>query len=456
MKHFVENKDRFIDRNANLTYEQAQEIKNFFNAHTNAENIIDWNTSDRLTYDDFKNAIDTYNHRNTNANADRIANKVGLSGIVLNQDYLDLGEYTADYFGTFHAYSPLTHLGAKTIAGPQVPPVRKDKDSASWCIGYSGNDTYWNDYCSEDHDDYFVILCGEKIPTFKICLEVSSYTDTEHVTVWDYYDKSIYLYKFFEKYECSEKDEEIIYNLISYAKEQGAYDKRVFTDIYSLPSLDVIEQMVENASAKYVKAWGKDVVDAYRNANNEITSNYEMYIELCTEDNTTRDIVIYDMNHMIEDYFNKIDSSLMGNIYNYDDFLNYLSEYDSEQFFSQFIYQLHGAQVEGDFPTVMDKLTEIKEKYKNNVKVRIDKTSEFEAFRRTIYNLDPNTRIEACNEIQDYFLHDKDAQYLIECYLLTDYTTEDCESPFVTNEEKTVFFWADDMWYFRRDWLYRE
>ena len=228
MTHFYEaNKDRFIDRNSNLTYEQAQEIKDFFNAHTDAENIIDWNTSDRLTYDDFKNAIDAYNRRNTNSNADRIANKVGLAGIELGKDYLDLGEYTTKSFGTFHAYSPLTHLGAKTLAGPQVPPVQKDKNSAAWCIGYSGNDYYWNKHCKDE--DCFIILCGEKIPTLKVCLEIPYYhSDIKNILVWDYYDKYTELNFFFEDCKCSRGDTHTILGLIEDAFDEGAYDDRIF------------------------------------------------------------------------------------------------------------------------------------------------------------------------------------------------------------------------------------
>lgn len=228
MKQLTENKDRFIDRNPNLTFEQAQEIKNFFNTHNEAEALMgDWQRdSSKWTYDDFSKFITDYEHRNTKSNADRIANKKGIEGIVLDEDYLDLGEYTMESWGTFHAYSPLTHLGAKVLAGPQVPPVQDDKDSAGWCIGWSGNDTYWNQYCNDDK--YFIILCGEKVPTLKVCLEIlNGFNDWRDVKVWDYYDHDNDMYSYMNNY-FSEEDGDVIMNLINDAKNQGAYAYRAF------------------------------------------------------------------------------------------------------------------------------------------------------------------------------------------------------------------------------------
>lgn len=452
MTHFYEaNKDRFIDRNSNLTYEQAQEIKDFFNAHTDAENIIDWNTSDRLTYDDFKNAIDAYNRRNTNSNADRIANKVGLAGIELGKDYLDLGEYITKSFGTFHAYSPLTHLGAKTLAGPQVPPVQKDKNSAAWCIGYSGNDVYWERYCA--NGSYFIILCGEKIPTLKVCLELCG--DKKTIFVWDYYDSSTLLNTFFKNHNCSENDVNIIYNLINLAKEQGAYEKRMFDDNCVYPSIEYIEDMLSEKTKEYIEKYGKEVVQAYLDMDSPI-DHYEDYLDYLDEDDsyrTSREEVIHDMTLMINAYLAGLDRSLLKGVHNSQDFLKFLSKYDPEKFFYDIACKIPVGKHEleklphyDEDMMVIDELTDIVEKYKDGIIDDINGKSLFTwIFRLSDYNL----RKQAFTEIQDCILNNQFAEDFVYDTLTSEY--EDFDKPFITNEEQTVFFRTEDLWDYYSD-----
>ena len=54
---FLENKDRFIDKNSNLDQMQKQIAKDFFKRHPASESQIDWNKSATLTYKDFENKI---------------------------------------------------------------------------------------------------------------------------------------------------------------------------------------------------------------------------------------------------------------------------------------------------------------------------------------------------------------------------------------------------------------
>ena len=204
-----EKKDHLINR-TNMTNEQKQEVIEFFTKHREQESAIsdrEWNKPETLTYERFKQVMDAFNNRNTKSRANKIANKVGIAGLVEGKDYVDWGEFNDSLLGNFHAYTPLTHLGAKTIAGKTVKPINPNKDSAGWCIGWSGNDSYWKDYFFEKKCS-FLIVCGDDVPTKKICFEIKknydistvyskqlkakAYYDKDttikNVTAWDYYD----------------------------------------------------------------------------------------------------------------------------------------------------------------------------------------------------------------------------------------------------------------------------
>src|SRR5574344_2723269 len=59
---FLENKDRFIDKNSNLDPMQKQIAKDFFKNHPASESQIDWNKSATLTYKDFEKIFDDANN----------------------------------------------------------------------------------------------------------------------------------------------------------------------------------------------------------------------------------------------------------------------------------------------------------------------------------------------------------------------------------------------------------
>lgn len=55
------SKDRFIDKNPNLTKEQCEEVKDFFNKRNNLHGLIkDWNKAINYTYSDFFNIMLPY------------------------------------------------------------------------------------------------------------------------------------------------------------------------------------------------------------------------------------------------------------------------------------------------------------------------------------------------------------------------------------------------------------
>ena len=200
-----EKKDHII-RKTNMTDEQKQEVIEFFTKHREQESAIsdrEWNKPETLTYERFKQVMDAFNNRNTKSRANKIANKVGIAGLTEGKDFVDWGEFEDNYLGTFHAYTPLTHLGAKTIAGKAVKPINPDKDSAGWCIGWSGNDEYWKDYFFK-REASFLIICGDDVPTKKICFEIKKDYNSDNVlnavTAWDYYDESYSWDEIFRSY----------------------------------------------------------------------------------------------------------------------------------------------------------------------------------------------------------------------------------------------------------------
>ena len=211
-----EKKDHLINR-TNMTDEQKQEVIEFFNKHREQESAIsdrEWNKPETLTYERFKQVMDAFNNRNTKSRANKIANKVGIAGLTEGKDYIDWGEFEDNYLGTFHAYTPLTHLGAKTIAGKTVKPINPNKDSAGWCIGWSVNDSYWKNYFFKNECS-FLIVCGDSIYTKKICFQIKNNYNSDNaldaVTAWDYYDnpRSIadVLVKFYKKFDNFNKED---------------------------------------------------------------------------------------------------------------------------------------------------------------------------------------------------------------------------------------------------------
>ena len=200
-----EKKDHLINR-TNMTDEQKQEVIEFFTKHREQESQIsdrEWNKPETLTYERFKQVMDAFNNRNTKSRANKIANKVGIAGLTEGKDYIDWGEFEDNYLGIFHAYTPLTHLGAKTIAGKTVKPINPNKDSAGWCIGWSVNDSYWKSYFFKNECS-FLIICGDSVYTKKICFEIKKDYNSDNaldaVTAWDYYDKYHSLEEIFRNY----------------------------------------------------------------------------------------------------------------------------------------------------------------------------------------------------------------------------------------------------------------
>ena len=257
----IYEKKNHIIKKTNMTDEQKAEVIEFFNKHREQESNIsgeEWNKPETLTYERFKQVIEAFNNRNTKSKANKIANKKGIEGITEGKDYLDFGEITDENLGTFHAYVPLSWLGAKTIESSKVKPVNSNKDSASWCIGYSESDSFWNKYFFR-MNTAFLILCGEGIPTKKVCFEIKKsfnykvYTDfdkaseeyqkaIDSMTIWDYYDGTLDFYSFNNEVSRISKKEypstdKLIFPLLQKAKELSDRKRELLKEEFSKPKV---------------------------------------------------------------------------------------------------------------------------------------------------------------------------------------------------------------------------
>lgn len=148
MNHFLENKDHIINKLANLTSDQKEEVKLFFQKHPSYESKIDWNDKS-LSYEDFESILALDGKSKTQAK------KRGIEGLVEGVDYEYLGCGNSRDFGNYTLYQPLTYLGSKTLASNKVPPVKAR--GAQWCIAYQKTDQYWKDYTNRGIQFVFIL-----------------------------------------------------------------------------------------------------------------------------------------------------------------------------------------------------------------------------------------------------------------------------------------------------------
>lgn len=164
MAYLRENKDRFIDSNPNLTYPQKEEIKAYFQSHSNQESLVDWNNYRKLTYDDFLKVM-----KSVSTSAQK---KYRVFDVKEGEDYIRLGNSV--YRGNpVEVYEPLTWKGSCALASNQFGPeiwskvpswIESDeanswgksrgdeeglKPGAKWCISMHTTKKHWVDYVSE-------------------------------------------------------------------------------------------------------------------------------------------------------------------------------------------------------------------------------------------------------------------------------------------------------------------
>lgn len=177
MNRFSENKDYLINKLVNLTPEQKEEVKAFFQKHPSYESKIDWNDKS-LFYKDFEPVLRLDGKSKTQAK------KKGIEGLVENVDYRYVGSGYNMEIGSYTLYQPLTYLGSMTLASNKVPPVKGN--GAKWCIAYQKTDQYWNDYTS--HDIKFLFVLTEDT---KYAVTVHSEDLSYRTEVYDFEDKNL-------------------------------------------------------------------------------------------------------------------------------------------------------------------------------------------------------------------------------------------------------------------------
>ena len=159
--HFLENKDHLIDK-LDLTDEQKEKLKVYFNKYPTSESKIDWNRKD-LSWKDFEPLLATEGKSKSQAK------KYGISGLTEGVDYKVIWEGSVEAEPYKDAldrnpeigvtvYYPLTFLGSETLANPRVAPLGV---TGQWCItggnyGPGNDDMYFKDYVKGGWDFFFV------------------------------------------------------------------------------------------------------------------------------------------------------------------------------------------------------------------------------------------------------------------------------------------------------------
>jgi hypothetical protein len=147
---FLENKDRFIDKNSNLDQMQKQIAKDFFKRHPASESQVDWNKSATLTYKDFEKIFDDANNTK---NALKKASKDNPRLLFEKRDDCKVaGENDKFIFVMPLSYKACVWMDSFDCGGA----------GAKWCIGYEKNRDYYKKYYE---DGYAFILAFNKYPT---------------------------------------------------------------------------------------------------------------------------------------------------------------------------------------------------------------------------------------------------------------------------------------------------
>ena len=173
----IENKDRLIDR-LNLTDEQKQQLKAFFQKHPNYESKIDWNNKN-LTWESFSDILETDGKSRSQAK------KYGISGITEGKDYKLIASGKIGYGQTYNIYRPLTYLGSVTLASKRVSPFIEGE----WCV--ASNDRHYWDYYTIDKESVFYYILIDDFDGgdgTKIALDCQP----EQIEAWDSHDTNVF------------------------------------------------------------------------------------------------------------------------------------------------------------------------------------------------------------------------------------------------------------------------
>lgn len=133
----LENKDRFIDKNVNLSNTQKKEMKKFFRSNRQAEKKVNWQQSKTMSYDEFLDVKLMFRSGRKSTKNMRCHTK-NIKGLKNGVDYINIKMKTKE----FCAYIPLSYETAQKFN-------RNDyigTCSGDWCIGSTIADYEWKSH----------------------------------------------------------------------------------------------------------------------------------------------------------------------------------------------------------------------------------------------------------------------------------------------------------------------
>ena len=154
---FLEDKSHLINK-LNMSLDQRIEVEEFFKAHPNYENKIDWNRKD-LTYEDFKPILELEGKSRNSIKKYGLSGKAEIEDLVEGKDYEVVKVSNKIVHGAPESilYKVLTFKGSEVLAKPSTPPIGI---TGHWCIAgrnYSPGtgSKHWDEYTDQGYQFYF-------------------------------------------------------------------------------------------------------------------------------------------------------------------------------------------------------------------------------------------------------------------------------------------------------------
>ena len=189
---FLEDKSHLINK-LNMSLDQKIEVEEFFKAHPNYENKIDWNNR-KLTYEDFKPILELEGKSKNSQKKYGLSGKAQIEDLEEGKDYqiVKVSDSSVNGVPDFILYKVLTFKGSEVLAKPSTPP---EGVTGKWCIAgrnYSPGtrDQHWNDYTEQGIEFYFYFTPDTKY-AFSVSPEQRGKSLRQRVNIYDEGDISI-------------------------------------------------------------------------------------------------------------------------------------------------------------------------------------------------------------------------------------------------------------------------
>ena len=167
-----ESKESTINSMPLLSPEEKKILIDFFDSHSTLENKIDWNKSNKLTFDDFKYIMMPYR----NDKKKETFKQRGISSLIEEHDYITLDLGKEDY----EAYIPLHWESSTFIASRYLGHCE-----GKWCVAFKKTEAYWNEYVLQKKR-ILVYIIGDH---YKYAIEV--YPDNKTYKIWSPHNEEI-------------------------------------------------------------------------------------------------------------------------------------------------------------------------------------------------------------------------------------------------------------------------